>query len=293
MTGNHGEDENQPQAGPGSAPLGLSRELQLRLASGAVVALVTAAAIYAGPVPFAFLVFLVAAAMSWEWGEIVRKEGFDTPGILHVASVAAAAVLTSLSMAGLGVAAVLVGAIAVSALLFGGGQAKLSSLGVLYTGLPVVALVWMRSDEALGLQAVVFVLAAVVATDIAAYATGRTFGGPKLMPSVSPGKTWSGLAGGVVAAAIAGGIFSLLAHTGAPLWLAFLAALLALTAQAGDLAESALKRSYGLKDASNLIPGHGGFMDRMDGIVTASVLAALIALMIDAYAPARALLYGT
>ena len=293
MTGNNGENENDPQAGPGSAPLGLSRELQLRLVSGAVVALITAAAIYAGPVPFAFLVFLVAAAMSWEWGEIVRKEGFDTPGILHVASVAAAAVLTSLSMAGLGVAAVLVGAIAVSALLFGGGQAKLSSLGVLYTGLPVVALVWMRSDEALGLQAVVFVLAAVVATDIAAYATGRTFGGPKLMPSVSPGKTWSGLAGGVAAAALAGGIFSLLAHTGAPLWLAFLAALLALTAQAGDLAELALKRSYGLKDASNLIPGHGGFMDRMDGVVTASVLAALIALMIDAYAPARALLYGT
>ena len=232
-----GEDQTQPPAGPGSALPVVSRELQLRLASGAAAAFIAAAAVYAGPVPFALLVFLVAAAMSWEWGEIVRQEGFDTPGILHVASVAAAAVLTSFSMAGLGVAAVLVGAIAVSALLFGGGRAKLSTAGVLYTGLPVVALVWLRSDEALGLQAVIYVLLVVVATDIAAYATGRTVGGPKLMPSVSPGKTWSGLAGGVVAAALTGAAFSLLAHTGSALWLAFLAGLLALTAQAGDLAE--------------------------------------------------------
>jgi len=265
----------------------------MRIASGAVVAAVALLAVWAGPMPFAVLVFAVAAAMSWEWGRIVRQEGFDVPGVLHIASVGAAALLSGLGMAGLGVAAVAIGAIAVSALLFGGGQAKLSSLGVLYTGLPVVALVWLRSDASLGLLAVVFVLLAAAVTDIAAYATGRTVGGPKLAPRISPGKTWSGLAGGVIAAAIAGGLLGLLTQRGNPGWMAFLALLLALIAQAGDLAESALKRSYGLKDASDLIPGHGGFMDRMDGIVAAATAAALIALMIDAYAPARALLHGS
>ncbi len=288
------EDQNAPSAPTPSATASLiSRELQMRIASGAVVAAVALLAVWAGPMPFAVLVFAVAAVMSWEWGRIVRQEGFDVPGVLHIASVGAAALLSGLGMAGLGVAAVAIGAIAVSALLFGGGQAKLSSLGVLYTGLPVVALVWLRSDASLGLLAVVFVLLAVAVTDIAAYATGRTVGGPKLAPRISPGKTWSGLAGGVIAAAIAGGLLGLLTQRGNPGWMAFLALLLALIAQAGDLAESALKRSYGLKDASDLIPGHGGFMDRMDGIVAAATAAALIALMIDAYAPARALLHGS
>ncbi|MEZ5899509.1 MAG: phosphatidate cytidylyltransferase [Hyphomicrobiaceae bacterium] len=288
------EDQNAQSASPPTAttPV-ISRELQLRLVSGAVVAAVALLALWAGPIPFAFLVFAVAAAMSWEWGRIVRKDGFDVPGVLHIAIVGAAAVLSGLGMAGLAVAAVAGGAIVVSALLFGGGQAKLSSLGVLYTGLPVVALVWLRSDASLGLLAVLFILIAVATTDVAAYATGRTIGGPKLAPRISPGKTWSGLAGGVFAAAISGCLLGLLTQRGNPGWMAFLAFVLALVSQGGDLAESALKRSYGLKDASDLIPGHGGFMDRMDGLVAAATLAALIALMIDAYAPARALLHGS
>ncbi|HMN36283.1 MAG TPA: phosphatidate cytidylyltransferase [Hyphomicrobium sp.] len=288
------EDKNAPSAPtpPATPPL-ISRELRLRIVSGAAVAAVALLALWAGPVPFALLVFAVAAAMSWEWGRIVRQEGFDVPGVVHIASVGAAAVLSALGMAGLAVAAVAIGAIAVSALLFGGGQAKLSSLGVLYTGLPVVALVWLRGDASLGLLAVLFIVLAVAATDVAAYFTGRTVGGPKLAARISPGKTWSGLAGGVVAAAIAGGLLGLLTQRGNPAWMALLAFFLAFVAQGGDLAESALKRAYGIKDASDLIPGHGGFMDRMDGIVAAATVAALIALMIDAYAPARALLHGS
>jgi phosphatidate cytidylyltransferase len=290
------DDSSAPERPPEQPPRGaaaISPELRLRILSGLAVAAVAIFALWAGPLTFSLLVFAIAAAMSWEWGNIVRKEGFDTPGMLHIAAVAAAAVLSGIGTAGLGVAAVAAGAIAVSALLFGGGQARLSSLGVLYTGLPVVALVWLRGDEAhRGLTAVVFVLIVVAATDIAAYITGRTVGGPKLAPSISPGKTWSGLAGGVAAAAAAGALTGYVVG-GAPAWMAFLALVLAFIAQAGDLAESALKRSYGLKDSSNLIPGHGGFMDRMDGIVSAAVAAALIALLIDPYAPARALLYGS
>jgi phosphatidate cytidylyltransferase len=99
--------------------------------------------------------------------------------------------------------------------------------------------------------------------------------------------------GGVLAAAIAGALFAWLSGTGSATWLATLGLILGFVAQGGDLFESGLKRHFGLKDSSDLIPGHGGVMDRMDGIVTASVIAALIAFAIDAYAPARALLYGS
>ena len=100
-------------------------------------------------------------------------------------------------MAGLGVAAAIIGAIAVSALVYGSGRSQLSGAGVLYTALPVVSLGWLRGDEPLGFDAVLFVLLTVAVTDIAAYMAGRSIGGPKLWPEVSPNKTWSGLIGGV------------------------------------------------------------------------------------------------
>lgn len=276
---------------PGRFPV--SKELQLRIASGVVVALVALAFAWQSAIAFAILTGTVAALMSWEWSRIVRDETGDTVVALHIGAVVAAALLTLAGMAGIAVASVFAIAIAVAALLFGSGPAMLSGLGVLYTGLPVVALGWLRGDERLGFLAALLVLVIVAATDIAAYAAGRLIGGPKLAPAISPNKTWAGLAGGVTAAAIIGGLFPAVTGSGEWPWLVALGVALGLTAQAGDLAESALKRHFGRKDASELIPGHGGFMDRMDGVVTASIAAALIALAIDAYAPARALLYGS
>ena len=113
-----------------------------------------------------------------------------------------------------------------------------------------------------------------------------------MWPRVSPNKTWAGLAGALTAGAVAAAIFAVLEPEVEPLRLILLGVALALVAQAGDLAESALKRLFKLKDASDLIPGHGGFMDRMDSIVAAAVAAALLALAIDPHAPARALLFG-
>ena len=198
----------------------MSRELQLRIVSGAAVAAIALCMVYWGSVPFAILVFLISAAMSWEWGGIVRGEGLDTAGWLQILSMAAAAVLANLGMAGLGLAATVVGAITVGAVLFGGGRAQLSSLGVIYTGLPVVALGWLRGDEPMGFRAVLFLLIIVVVTDTAAYFSGKTFGGPKLWPSISPKKTWSGLIGGVVAAALAGALFARTSGSGTVAWLA-------------------------------------------------------------------------
>lgn len=282
---------------PDPKPAGLaglvSKELRLRIISGVVAAAIAVVMVVLGPKPFAVLTFAVAAVMSWEWAKIVRGAGIDTISIVHILAVLGAALLTGWGMAAMGVATIAIGAIAVAALLFGSGYAQNSGAGVVYTGLPVVALGWLREDQPLGLLAVVFVLTCVVMTDTAAYFSGRLIGGPKLWPAVSPKKTWAGLIGGISAAALTGAIFPAITGSGSWPWLAFLGLILGLVAQAGDLAESSLKRQYGLKDASDLIPGHGGFMDRMDGVVTASVLAALIALAIDAYAPARALLYGS
>lgn len=268
-------------------------ELQQRVVSGLAIAAIALVVLYWSPRAFAILIVVVAAAMSWEWGRLVRGTPGDTATIVHIAAIAIAGALTAFGIAGLGVAATIVGAIAISALLVGSGQAQLSGAGVLYTGLPVVALGWLRGDEPLGFLAALFLLTIVAATDIAAYAAGRLIGGPKLWPAVSPNKTWSGLAGGIVSAGIVGALFPLLFGSGSVGWLAVLALVLAAIAQAGDLLESALKRQFGVKDAGHALPGHGGFMDRMDGLVTASVAAALIAFAIDAYAPARALLYGS
>ena len=268
-------------------------ELTRRILSGCAIAAIALFMIYWGPNAFAVLTFLIAGAMSWEWGRIVRGEDTGAATAVHILAVAATAILTAMGVAGLGILAAIIGAIAVGVLSFGTGRAQLSGAGVLYTALPVASLGWLRGDEPLGFSAALFVLLAVVLTDTAAYAAGRTIGGPKLMPAVSPKKTWSGLIGGLSGAALGGVLFSFLSGTGSALWLAGLAVLLGLVAQAGDLAESALKRQFGLKDASDLIPGHGGFMDRMDGVVTAAIVAAMIAFAIDAYAPARALLYGS
>ena len=117
-------------------------------------------------------------------------------------------------------------------------------------------------------------------------------GGPKLWAQISPNKTWSGLVGGLVASTVAAALFSLFVAGASPIGLALTGLVLGVVSQAGDLAESALKRIFGFKDASALIPGHGGFMDRMDSIVTVAVAAGLFALAVDPHAPARALLFG-
>jgi phosphatidate cytidylyltransferase len=271
----------------------VSPELGKRIISGIAIGVIALAMTAWSVTTFAVLMFVIGAAMTWEWARMVRGAIPDAGMIVQILAVFLAAVLSATDRAGLGIAATVIGAIAVAALAFGAGRAQLSGVGVLYAALPVVALGWLRGDEPLGFHATLFVLVSVIVTDVGAYASGRTIGGPRLWPRVSPNKTWSGLIGGVAAAAVAGALFSWILGTGSPRWLASLGFFLGLIAQGGDLAESALKRHFGIKDSSDLIPGHGGVMDRMDGIVTASIAAAVIAFAIDAYAPARALLYGS
>jgi phosphatidate cytidylyltransferase len=233
------------------------------------------------------LVLAVGLVMAWEWSHVVRGAGADLAFGVHAASTAAATLLAAFGFAALGLAAVLAGALIVFTLQLG-DKPLISAAGAVYTGVPAIALLWLRSDAVWGFWAVLFIFAVVVATDVAAFFCGRTLGGAKLAPSISPNKTWSGLIGGVAAAAAAAAAFTV--PTGSD-WtaLAAIGAVLGTVSQMGDLAESALKRSFGVKDASNLIPGHGGFMDRADGIVAAAVAAAVFALIMNPHAPGQAL----
>ncbi len=276
-----------------SGRLTVSENLKLRIASGAVLAAIAFGLAYAGPEPFAALVLVVALFVSWEWGHMVRGVGADLAFFIHAVAVTAAIGLAVAGYAALGAAVLVTAAIILVPLVFGRG-ARLSALGVFYVGLPAISLLWLRSNEPYGFAAVVLVFAIVWCSDIGAYAAGRLIGGPRLWPKISPNKTWAGLIGGLAAGTAAAAIVApLFAAEASPLRLALTGLGLSVVAQAGDLAESALKRLFGLKDASDLIPGHGGFMDRMDSIVAVAVAAALFAFVVDAHAPARALLFGS
>ena len=152
--------------------------------------------------------------------------------------------------------------------------------GIAYFGLAGSALIWLRGDDPAGRLNALFLVIVVWASDSGAYLCGRLFGGPRLAPRISPAKTWAGAAGGLVLAVIAGLALGVVAHATLLGRNVAAAALLAVVAQAGDLAESFIKRRFGVKDTSRLIPGHGGFLDRLDGVLAAAPMAALLALML-------------
>ena len=149
--------------------------------------------------------------------------------------------------------------------------------GFFYALAPALSLLWIRERDVHGLELLLWVFLVTWSTDIGAYFAGRTFGRAKLAPSISPNKTWAGLYGGVVAAAIVGGAWALMTGLGTPLL--FLAPIFAAAAQAGDLFESWMKRRAGVKDSGHWLPGHGGILDRLDGLVPVAVLTAIAQLL--------------
>jgi phosphatidate cytidylyltransferase len=153
-------------------------------------------------------------------------------------------------------------------------------LAILYALAAVVALLWLRHQPALGRETVLWIVLCVWATDIGAYFVGRSAGGAKLAPRISPGKTWSGLLGGMAWAAVASAAVGYAFGLGETLPLAAIGAGIAVVDQIGDLAESAAKRQAGVKDSGSLIPGHGGLLDRIDGFVAVLVGVALVRLFV-------------
>jgi phosphatidate cytidylyltransferase len=157
-----------------------------------------------------------------------------------------------------------------------GRHVKWRVIGVAYVLLPTLSMVWLRNSTEEGFREAMFLFVAIWACDIGAYLVGRTLKGPKMAPSISPGKTWSGLGGGMVSAALAGALMAGVApYPDTPFSGAVMGALLALVGQCGDLFESWMKRRAGVKDSGRLIPGHGGLLDRVDSLIFTAPLFAL------------------
>lgn len=253
--------------------------LAVRFGSAIVLALPALVAFYAGP-PYSDAVVLIGGGIvAWEWARLCGRGAVELPGILTILSVIAA---ISVGIAGdYSIAGWLLGVGAIAATMSAGrtrrAEAPWFGIGVVYLGLACLAVLWLRQIPGQGRSVTLWLLAVVWATDIAAYFAGRGFGGPKLAPSISPKKTWSGLAGGVAAATVVGAAASHWLAQAGLFALAAMSAALAIVSQVGDLFESSLKRRFGTKDSSNLIPGHGGLLDRVDGLLAAALmLAALI-----------------
>jgi len=210
--------------------------------------------------------------MSVEWVQIVHKERFGWRLGLHALALASSLALAALERPELGLDAILfcalIGSVAAQAR---DERGIWVILGIIYVATPCLAFVWIREVRPFGMESVVWLLAVVWTTDSVAYGVGSVLGGPKLAPSVSPKKTWAGAIAGVVCAAIVSILFTFVAGSGSA-WVVLSAGVaLSLLTQMGDLAESALKRTFGVKDMSDLIPGHGGALDRLDGLLFATL----------------------
>jgi phosphatidate cytidylyltransferase len=263
-----------------AAPGRSASALRQRIASALVLAPVGLAAAWFGPPLLSVVVVIAAGLMAWEWARLCRigRSGGIPIIAAIVVVVAASVIVATLGLPRPALAIAVAGSAVVSVLSRGSFQALLVGCGMLWIALPSVALVWLALEPRAGWATTLWILAIVWATDIGAFAAGRTFGGPRLAPRFSPNKTWSGLLCGVVCAALVGGIAGLLVGSAYVVPLMLLSGALAVVAQTGDLAESIAKRHFGVKDSSGLIPGHGGLLDRLDGMLTVIPAVALLTL---------------
>jgi len=265
-------------------------ELALRVCSALVLIPLAIGTAYVGGWPFAAFWGAAAIGVLWEWMSLVAAADRRSLLLSGGASIVLALALVVIGHHLAAMIVLAMGTLAAAALAPAERRTWVAA-GVPYAGALGTAPIVLRSDGEHGFLAIIMLFAIVWATDIVAYFVGRAVGGPKLLPHVSPKKTWSGALGGTIAAVAAALLVAKAAALNSLFAIAMLAVVLSVFAQGGDLFESFLKRRFGAKDSSHLIPGHGGLMDRLDGFVTASVVAALIGLARGGFeSPGRAVL---
>lgn len=230
---------------------------------------------YLGGLVFAVFWTLAALGVLWEWSSLVDRPQRRLVVVVAGLAIAAAAALIVTARPAIALAVIVIG-VAATAIVAKQPHRIWMAAGLFYAAMVAIPAIVLRSDPEFGFVAVIFLFAIVWSTDIFAYFTGRALGGPKLLPRVSPKKTWSGGIGGLLAAILAAVLVAKFAGLTDLIPIAMVAAMLSLAAQSGDFIESAVKRRFGAKDASHIIPGHGGLMDRLDGFLAAATVAALI-----------------
>jgi len=264
------------EAAPAAVAAPGARNLMLRIVVAFVLAPAAIAITYIGGWLWTVLVTLAAIGLYVEWLAIVggvRRLAVVASGI---AALALAGIAPALGRTELSLVVLPLGLLAVAALT---PERRIwTATGFAYAAAAEQASILLRSDPAMGWTALMLVFLVVWVTDIGGYFAGRGIGGPKLWPRVSPNKTWAGAVGGFAASlAVAGGFAAFGLGKTVPLLL--LGSALSIVSQLGDLFESAVKRRFGVKDSSHVIPGHGGLLDRLDGFVAAVVLAAIFGLL--------------
>jgi phosphatidate cytidylyltransferase len=260
------------EAAPAAVAEQVSRNLLVRVVAALVLAPIAVAIAYAGGWLWTVLVTVTVIGLYLEWLAIVgtaRQMRVVVPGVVGLAiagcCLAFGRIDASLVLLALGFAGVA---------LFSPERRGWTATGFGYAAAAQMASVLVRLDQLWGFVALILIFLVVWVTDIGGYFAGRGIGGPKLWPRVSPNKTWAGAVGGFAASLVVAAGFAVfgLGRTGPML---VLGAALSIVSQFGDLFESAVKRRFGVKDSSHIIPGHGGLLDRLDGFVAAVVLAAI------------------
>jgi phosphatidate cytidylyltransferase len=274
-----------PSLGDAKSGARAAHNFVLRVVSALVLAPLALAAAYAGGWPFALFWTLAAVAVLWEWIMLVAGPGHR---LMFSSCASAIAVAALVDWRGRPIVAILlVGLGALAATIFAPRGRRLWIVGgIFYAGAMVLAPMLLRAGGADGFLALVALFAVVWTTDVLGYFAGRAIGGPKLCPAISPNKTWTGAIAGAVGAMLVCAAGARAVGTYNPGATAMVALLLSVVAQLGDLLESWIKRQFGAKDASHLIPGHGGVMDRLDGFWAAALVGCLIGLTRGGFAGA-------
>lgn len=247
----------------------MTPELVQRVTVGILLIIVAVLELWLGGSALWVLATVAALIMGGEWAGLTRAE--DKRRFMQYALCIPLALMSPLAAGPSLLAMAAIAGATIFTLIV--TRNRWLAAGVPYVALPIMALLWIRMQDD-GLLLAFWALSLVWATDIGAFFAGRNFGGPKVAPSISPNKTWSGLIGGMIAALLLG--WGLASYYDLPFQLAMASPGLALLAQVGDFFESWMKRRAGVKDSGTILPGHGGVLDRLDGVVTSLPVAALL-----------------
>jgi len=273
--------ELSTRSGPpiSSSDQGRSREVLIRTISALALAGLLVASLYGGWPYFHLLVLAATGIMAWEWARLCGRGSLAPGGHALIAACVGIVVLASFALY-IEASLVFIAATPIVALMAKSQQisdAFWLGIGVLYVGGGSWSAIALFDLYQYGVWIVVWVFLVVALTDIGAFLAGRTIGGPKLAPRLSPKKTWSGFFGGLICAALAGLVFAVFVDRSSTVFHVVAAVGIGIVAQAGDLFESLFKRHFAAKDSGGLIPGHGGLLDRVDGVVAAMIVVAVVA----------------